>query len=444
MQGVINDLIIKIESLTFFRDIFSDEVVSGFLNLLEAVEGHASDTRKFVRTYSDFFHSLAGRSLLKGSGEICSFGDCLAEVLMYTETPASKMAEKTDCGKLPSQIENELKRELDIIGELAQVTSRQIKSEWLKKHGDEMRDTIESLPDWNNSLKDHGIFAPDRPWGDSLDRLAAFYMKHGSGIFARYKGFIWERDGDRGFLRGVEEPDPVRLGDFIGYEMQRKEIVDNTLRFLKGYPANNLLLYGDRGTGKSSTVKALLNEYHELGLRLIEVPKEYLADFNQILRVIRNRPQKFIIFIDDLSFGDEENTYTSLKAVLEGSIENKPSNILVYATTNRRHLVRERFSDRAGFGSGKDDDEIHAADTIQEKLSLADRFGMTITFTAPDQEKYLEIVEGLAKKRGIKIDREILCRKAVQWEMLYNGRSPRTALQFINWLEGSLKLEQQS
>ena len=242
----------------------------------------------------------------------------------------------------------------------------------------------------------------------------------------------------------MDDPDPVRLSDFIGYEQQRNEIIDNTLRFLKGYPANNLLLYGDRGTGKSSTVKALLNEYHALGLRIIEVSKELMPDFNQILRIIRNRPQKFIIFIDDLSFSDDESTYTALKAVLEGSLESKPGNILVYATTNRRHLVRERFSDRAGLMSDQADDEIHAADTMEEKLSLADRFGMTITFTAPDQEEYLGIVEELAQKRGIRIEKDVLRKQAVQWEMLYNGRSPRTALQFINWLEGYQKMKNES
>lgn len=437
MRNTIENILIKVESLTVLKDLLKDEVVLKFIRLLEAVTGNTEDSREFVRCYSEFFHGLLECRIDSESSETNSFGDYLANLLMYTETPVSRMAERNDSAKLPGWAEDALKRELDIIGEMASMSSRMIKAAWLEKHGKDAKETIDSLPEWENRVSEGSMFESAGAWGECSDRLLDFYRKCGSGIFARYNGFIWEHEGSRGILRGVDNPDPIRLSDFIGYEMQRKEIVDNTLRFLKGYPANNLLLYGDRGTGKSSTVKALLNEYHHLGLRLIEVPKEYLQDFTQIVRLVRNRPQKFIIFIDDLSFSDEENTYTALKAVLEGSLESRPSNIIVYATTNRRHLIRERFSDRTGLATGNENDEIHAADTIQEKLSLADRFGITITFTAPDQEEYLKIVEELAKKRGIAVEREILRKKAVQWEMLYNGRSPRTALQFINWLEGT-------
>ena len=375
---------------------------------------------------------------------IRSFGEYLIHAILYRENSVSKMAEQVSSGQLPGWMAQELAKELNILGELAALSSRRIKSEWLQNHDHESAEIISDLPEWDTCPKAHSIFEPGKPWGEGSTRLLDFYSKYGSGFFARYKGFIWERSGDKGSLRGVDDPDPVRLSDFIGYELQRNEIVENTLQFIKGYPANNLLLYGDRGTGKSSTVKALLNEYYTLGLRIIEIPKELLADFGQILGIIRNRPQKFIAFIDDLSFSDEESSYTALKAVLEGSLENRPANLLVYATTNRRHLIKERFSDRAGLTSGQADDEIHAADTMQEKLSLADRFGMTITFTAPDRDEYLEIVEGLAHKRGIRVEKDVLHKKAIQWEMLYNGRSPRTALQFINWLEGHQKMNWES
>jgi uncharacterized protein len=226
------------------------------------------------------------------------------------------------------------------------------------------------------------------------------------------------------------------LQDLVSYDLERSEVINNTLQFLKGFPANNILLYGDRGTGKSSTVKAILNEYYNQGLRLIEVSKSHLIDFPEIIADLKERKQKFIIFVDDLSFDDNEQNHNSLKAVLEGGIESKPSNVLIYATSNRRHLIKEKFSDRVGFQSGNADDEVRSADTMQEKLSLSDRFGITVVFSSPNKDKYLEIVEGLAIKRGLAFDKESLKKEALKWELWYNGRSPRTARQFIDWLEG--------
>ena len=292
---------------------------------------------------------------------------------------------------------------------------------------------IDNLPEWDISPKAGGFFEPGKPWGDSANRLIEFYRQWGSGSFARYKGFIWERSGDQGILRGVDDPDPVRLSDFIGYEQQRNEIIDNTLRFLKGYPANNLLLYGDRGTGKSSTVKALLNEYHALGLRIIEVSKELMPDFNQILRIIRNRPQKFIIFIDDLSFSDDESTYTALKAVLEGSLESKPGNI-----PDTRPPTGDTWS-----GEVQRQGRTYVRSLMMKStrryhgrnLSLADRFGMTITFTAPTRR--IPGNSGGWLKRGIRIEK-MFQKKA------YNGKCCITGVRqgqlcTINWLEDTKK-----
>lgn len=300
-------------------------------------------------------------------------------------------------------------------------------------------------------------FFSEDVWKSLIEPLARFHYKWGYGDFARYRAFVWYHsnsinngsdkgisngsfsNGSSGYLKGIANPDPIRLSDLIGYETQRQEVLDNTLRFLKGYPANNMLLYGDRGTGKSSTIKALVNEYYEHGLRLVEVPKKYLMDFPDIIRILEGRKHKFIIFIDDLAFEDNEENYTALKAILEGGVKSKPSNVVIYATSNRRHLIKEKFSDRAGLTSGNPDEEIHASDTIQEKLSLADRFGIKVTFYAPDKVEFLKIVEGMAEKRGLKVSKEFLHKEALKWELTYNGRSPRTAKQFIDWLEGYLK-----
>ena len=223
------------------------------------------------------------------------------------------------------------------------------------------------------------------------------------------------------------------MSDLKGYEEPRQLVIDNTESFLNGLPANNCLLYGDRGTGKSSTIKAILNQYYTQGLRVIEMPKEFLMDFPDLVAQIAYLPMKFIIFIDDLSFSHQDDTYASLKAVLEGGVAARPENTLIYATSNRRHLVRETFSDRAG-------DEIHHGDTIQESLSLADRFGLSVNFSLPSKEKYLSIVEELAKQRGLEEYIDQLKLGAEQWAIARGGRSPRCARQFMNSAEAKIKL----
>ncbi|HEX2998940.1 MAG TPA: ATP-binding protein, partial [Armatimonadota bacterium] len=232
-------------------------------------------------------------------------------------------------------------------------------------------------------------------------------------------------------LEGIETPDPIRLSDLIGYEQERDLLLRNTEHFLAGMQANNVLLYGDRGTGKSSSVKALLNEYAERGLRLIEVPKHQLGAFPRILRLLRGRPERFILFVDDLSFEENESSYKDLKAVLEGNLEVRPENVLLYATSNRRHLIPERFSDRDGSS-----EEIHARDTQEEKLSLSDRFGITITFLSPTQALYLEIVSGLAQREGLRLSEAELRRQALQWATRHNGWSGRSARQFLDFALG--------
>ncbi len=312
---------------------------------------------------------------------------------------------------------------------------------------------LDGLPEWtspNSNPPEDSAAGPQEKlkeaffsgssWEECLGELVRFYREVGAGIFARYRAFIWERRGESGRLKGIAFPDPVRLSDLYGYEEERAQVLENTLQFLRGYPANNVLLYGDRGTGKSSTVKALVNEYHSQGLRIIEVPKAYLGDFPEIIRILRGRRQKFIIFVDDLTFSDSTENYTALKAVLEGGLESRPENMLIYATSNRRHLVKEGFGDRPDLET----EEIHKNDTVQEKLSLADRFGITVIFTAPDQEKYLKIVSALAQQRGILAPQDLLYREALRWAERHNGRSPRTARQFIDWFEGHLALQKQA
>ena len=234
--------------------------------------------------------------------------------------------------------------------------------------------------DWEEALS-----AAMQDWREAVPLLAAHYRQHGTGDFARYQAFRWVRAAHGGRLQGVARPDPVRLEELIGDERQRRLLMQNTEHLLAGYPANNVLLCGDRGTGKSSSIKALLHRYGESGLRLIEVAKEHLNDFPNILVELEVRPQSFVIFVDDLSFEPHETDYKALKAILEGSVAAQPLNVVIYATSNRSHLIRENFSDRTGILDG----EVHPKETLQETFSLSDRFGIRISFISPSQAQYL-------------------------------------------------------
>ena len=265
-------------------------------------------------------------------------------------------------------------------------------------------------------------------WGDLVEALVEHYATHGAGTFGSHKAFRWEDGG----LRAVPHPDPVRLSDLIGYEKEREPLRRNTQRLLAGLPSHHALLYGLPGTGKSSTVKAVLNEYATVGLRLVELAKEDLEELPALLEALRGRGPCFILFIDDLSFEEHEVEYKALKALLEGSIEEPPGNVRLYATSNRRNLIRERFSDR------EEGDNVHERDTMQEKLSLVARFGLRLTFPSPDQRRYLEIVSGLARERGVKIPTGELEERALLWDRWHAGRSGRTARQFVDELEAEL------
>ncbi len=268
----------------------------------------------------------------------------------------------------------------------------------------------------------------------NIDEIIKFHNKYGCGDVSIYRAFRF--DDNKKSLVGIEHPDPITFDDLIGYEAQTKQLIDNTLAFINGYSSNNILLVGARGTGKSSSVKALINKYFDDGLRLVEIKKEQIEILPDILKLLRPRGRKFIIFIDDLSFDEGEIQYKYMKSLLEGSSEGKPENVVFYATSNRRHLIQEKWTDRA---SGSRDAEIHTTDTLNEKLSLSDRFGITITYPKPTPKEYVNIVSGIAKSKGIEISPDELKNKAMQWELQQKGMSGRTAKQFVNHLEWSIK-----
>ena len=262
--------------------------------------------------------------------------------------------------------------------------------------------------------------------------ITDFYKAYGVGMFGLNKAFrIQSLSKDVEFLP-VNNTEQVLLRDLVGYEIQKKKLVDNTEAFVHGLPANNVLLFGDSGTGKSTSIKAILNEYYDQGLRMIEIYKHQFQDLSAVISRIKNRNYRFIIYMDDLSFEEFEIEYKYLKAVIEGGMETKPDNVLIYATSNRRHIIRETWGDRSDM---EQDEGMHRSDTMQEKLSLVARFGVTISYSKPTQKEYFQIVTELAKRYPqISLSEQELCAEANKWEMSHGGISGRTAQQFINYL----------
>ena len=267
-----------------------------------------------------------------------------------------------------------------------------------------------------------------------FDLVTEFYRAYGVGMFGLNRAFRIQNQGNGVEFLPINNTDKVLLKDMIGYELQKKQLVENTEAFVKGLPANNVLLYGDAGTGKSSSVKALINEYYDSGLRMIEIYKHQFRDLSAVIAAVKSRNYRFIIYIDDLSFEENEVEYKFLKAVIEGGVETRPDNVLIYATSNRRHLIKETWSDRSDMEHQND---VHRSDTMEEKLSLAARFGVAINYNAPNRQQYHDIVKGLAERQlHTDLSEEELLLLANRWEIRHGGVSGRTAQQFINYLAG--------
>mgnify|MGYP004647160543 CR=1 FL=1 len=280
-----------------------------------------------------------------------------------------------------------------------------------------------------NALKDH--LEDAKTTEEFKAAVTDFYREFGVGKLGLHKAFrILHTENDVQIIP-ITNIAHVKLDDLVGYEIAKQKLIDNTEAFVNGKEANNCLLYGDAGTGKSTSIKAIANQYYDRGLRLIEVYKHQFCDLNDVIAQIKNRNYKFIIYMDDLSFEEFEIEYKYLKAVIEGGLEKKPDNVLIYATSNRRHLIRETFSDKEEIR-----EDMHTSDTVQEKLSLYARFGVSIYFGAPTKKEFQNIVKALAKKNHIQMEEEMLLAEANKWELSHGGLSGRTAQQFINFLLG--------
>ena len=268
----------------------------------------------------------------------------------------------------------------------------------------------------------------------AFDAVAEFYRKYGVGMYGLNKAFRLEGDEDNGItMRPISNMEPVSLDDLIGYELQKKMLVENTEAFVNGKGANNVLLYGDSGTGKSTSIKAIVNKYYDSGLRMIEIYKHQFRYLSRIISEIKNRNYRFIIYMDDLSFEEQEIEYKYLKAIIEGGVETKPDNVLIYATSNRRHLIKETWKDRT---DSEINGDIHRSETIEEKLSLVNRFGLSIGYMKPSRSEFDDIVLELARRSGVELPSEEILMEAHRWELRNGGISGRTAQQFVNHLKG--------
>jgi predicted AAA+ superfamily ATPase len=434
---------LALDSISIYRDLLEDKVISNLRKLVNYIDNGEINIDSTANLYNAFFFKLVRSGYF-------SLKDYIVDKILFSENPFSLEAEKkVHLGKVDI-VKQAAAVDLKKFQIVSSLNSQDIKNRLSRYFsGNVYGKIISEFPQWETKddfkeknypeymRKIEEVLHCSDDWGKCIDDLERFHNVYGCGIFARYRAFIWERTGKvGGYFKGIENPDPVEFSDLVGYEKEHEIVEKNTVQFLNGFPANNVLIYGDRGTGKSSTVKAILNKYYGRGLRMVELPKADLEDFPEIIGKLKGRAQKFIIFVDDLVFSDNEESYTALKSMLEGGFENKSSNVLIYATSNRRHLVKEYFSERKGSSYSDSDEEIHGEDSVQEKLSLADRFGINVVFTSPDKTGYLQIVDGIARKRKLNIDRKKLHIEALKWERWYNGRSARTARQFVDWMEG--------
>src|SRR5215211_6270076 len=429
--GDMRGLLIRAQGIATLRGVLDSGVARDLLGLLGLLEEECPDAGAVARVFGRLWEGLAlgEERMLPDAWQSHLVGRVLDD-----ENPFSLGAEK---GEVNPSVLEQARRDLRTLREMfaldAAVLLGRVESTvpalagiWVPWTNPE---SLENSPRCTIARK---LFAAE-DWGACAELLAGHYARHGAGPYGRHRAFLWRE----GRLLAVSRPDPVSLAELAAYEREREPLIRNTERFLAGLPAHHALLYGLPGTGKSSTVKAIMNEYADL--RLVEVKKEDLAELQVVLEVLGGRGRRFVLFVDDLSFEEHEVEYKALKAILEGSVEEPPENVRLHATSNRRNLIRETFSER---GDGSAGDDVHARDTMQEKLSLAARFGLRLTFPSPDQARYLEIVAGLARERGLAIPAEDLRERALLWDRWHAGRSGRTARQFVDELKAELAEEQ--
>lgn len=401
-----NQMLDSINSLTIYKNIANDEIIRILKRVLTDEDN--------LNALAELTAFLVKQAEEKGfSGNL--FKNYINHLIISDENTFTLFCENNKNVENTSLYKLALS-DINALTELAQTDLTQLPDSRF------MLDAMELLMDYAPVSAKKSASDTNLTIGD----IIAFHQKNGCGDISVYRVFKFK--SAQKALVGVEHPDKITFDDLIGYTSQISELRDNTEAFIHGFPANNILLVGARGTGKSSSVKALINEYHTQGLRLVEITKEQIAELPDILKLLRPRGRKFIVYIDDLSFDENEIQYKYMKSLLEGGSEGKPDNVLFYATSNRRHIIQEKWSDRNTDSTVAD---IHTADTLNEKLSLSDRFGITITYGKPTPQEYVKIAIGLARKNGITLTDDEIKQAALRWELNQKGMSGRTAKQFV-------------
>lgn len=433
MNQPVQSLLQQTASLLLYQSVLDGAAGQAFLELLHTIleaQSHSARHLNCLQAYGRWFSALATRRQ--------SWQDYLLTRIARDDNPFTRQAQQNALSELPIALVAAARQDLQRLHPLYQCRSEHL-SQWVQGLAG-----LKPAPiAWNHPSNTplpaplKSMFESSTDWAEAIEPLAAYYRQCGTGVLAEYAALRWQE----GQLVGIAHPDPIQVTDLVGYETQRDTLLKNTEFLLNGYPALHVLLYGSRGSGKSSLVKGLLHQYGDRGLRLIEVSKSDLKELPTIVEHLRQWPQKFIIFVDDLSFEEDEDAYKALKVVLEGNLTARSQNVVVYATSNRRHLIREFFGDRPRPSDG---DEVHAWDTVQEKLSFSDRFGLTLTFEPADQKTYLQIVSHLAAQANLHLSQDDLDFRALQWATRHNGRSGRTARQFIDFLQADLALSRRS
>lgn len=385
---------IRTEELILLGGVMKDEAFASFCDAVKQEQ-----ISSYAKTYA----------LLLEKDETRHFSQHLARVILYDD---NLFARRAFSGNLTADIRAAYRHDLALLQDIAKLTE----------------DPPEKICSDTEGEMPQILYGEDNPllggdWASeaSLARIEDFYRRNGYGMFIGNKAFTYEK----GALHPVRNTSDITLGDLKDYEEEKRAIEDNTINFLRGLPYSDMLLYGDKGTGKSSTIHAMLNKYADQGLRAIEIAKEQIREINAVKELLSSLPFRFFLFIDDLSLEEHDEKVGLLKASLEGSMNEKSANVMIVATSNRRHILKENFSDR--------DNSVHARDTMEEQLSLSDRFGLTVYFSSTGKMEYLSIVRQLSADRGLKLPESELAALAERWALVKGGRSPRRAKQFIDY-----------
>lgn len=397
------DLTLSLYGLSVFRNILESPIPAGFLKLVEAIND--KNIPLIYKSWGEIAYLLMSSDLM----------DCVEQGFIYPLLLDDNIvSQHVSRGIMPKEtIKQAALIDITTLQRLVEFSSEVFLEAVSVIVGKDV-----NLPMWKINSQDEYIqLTPEQVY----DNLLEHYRNFGFGIFSQHSSFIFKN----GELSPVDNSDTIRLYSLIGYEKERQTVIDNTVSFLNNMPANNCLLYGDVGTGKSSTVKAIANEFSGEGLRIIEMQKDELPHFSKLSKILANKPFKFILFFDDLTFFQGEKGYALLKSILEGGLSAIPDNVLIYATSNRRHLLSESFADRQG-------DDIHINESISEALSLSDRFGVSVNFAKPSRAEFNTMIKRMAEDKNLDCNLETLVEEAQKFAIIRGGYSPRAAMQFIN------------